>query len=421
MMAFIVNGDCRWVRLRQRTRVSDPNNALDLLGRRVGLLFRRLVLGLLVMTPVTLGVACASDAQDGATVIRWEDIPRGAVVVSQDTVPRVDDDEAAQSLMAARSRLLAIREEWGYGTLDGPQNTLWAWIRDVATDREGHIYVVDGMLNLLRVLSPSGDLVAEAFRPGDGPMELRTPAGAEFVGDTLVVFSHSRFVYATGDPQDLREAGRFTPQAPGVEDACIADETMFVKSMPIMEPVAVRTLDLAGNSVGTFGTVFEHSDVNVRATLSRGHVACIQEPRRVVTSFHDGSLIYAYEYDGTPVWTAHLEGFRSPRFRGQRMDDGSIALSNPGEAPEDRVQSLTAIPGGLILVQVNRMDPFEVVDGRRVAQIRRRDSYLLSARTGAGVYVGSELPEVLHATDRRLFVMDADVDVGYVILKSYLW
>ena len=401
--------------------MADANNAVDLLGRRVGLVFRRLVLHLLVTILVILGTSCVSDAQDGAMAIRWEDVPPEAVVVSQDTVPHVNDSEVAQSLMVARSRLLAIREEWGYGTLDGPQNTLWAWIRDVATDSEGHAYVVDGMLNLLRVLSPSGELVAEAFRPGDGPMELRTPAGAEFVGDTLLVFSHSRFVYAAGDPQDLKEAWRSSSQAPGVEDVCIADETVFVKSMPIMESVAVRALDLAGNPIRTFGSVFEHSDVNVRATLSRGHIACTHEARRVVTSFHDGSLIYAYEYDGTPVWAAHLQGFRSPEFRGQRMHDGSIALSNPSEVPEDRVQSLTTIPGGLILVQVNRMGPLEEVDGRTVSQIRRRDSYLLSARTGAGVYVGSGLPEVLHATDRRLFVMDADVDVGHVILKSYLW
>lgn len=381
----------------------------------------RRFLRLPVTIPVLLGASCASDVQYGAMVIRWEDVPPGAVVVSLDTVPQFDDGEAAQSLMVARSRLLAIREEWGYGTLDGPQNTLWGWIRDATTDSEGYLYVVDGMFNLLRVLSPSGDFVAEVFRPGDGPMELRTPAGAEFFGDTLVVFSHSRFVYSTGEPQDLEEVRRFAPRAPGVEDACIGEEGMFVKSMPVTESVAVRALDSSGNPVGMFGSVFEHSDVNVRATLSRGHIACVHEPGRVVTAFHNGSLIYAHEYDGTPVWVAHLDGFRSPEFRGQPLGDGRIALSNPGELPEDRVQSLTAMPGGLILVQVNRTGPFEVIDGRRVSEIRRRDSYLLSARTGAGVYVGSELPEVLHATDRRLFVMDADIDVGYVILRSYLW
>ena len=54
------------------------------------------------------------------------------------------------------------------------------------------------------------------------------------------------------------------------------------------------------------------------------------------------------------------------------------------------------------------MGPYEEVDGSRLRKVRTRDSYLLSARTGAGVYVGPGLPEVLHATERKLFVMDTD-------------
>ena len=85
------------------------------------------------------------------------------------------------------------------------------------------------------------------------------------------------------------------------------------------------------------------------------------------------------------------------------------------------MQRVTSLPGGLILVQVNRMGPYEVVENRRFRKIRRRDSYLLSARTGAGVYVGPGLPEVLHATERRLFVIDTVDELDYVILRTYGW
>ena len=67
------------------------------------------------------------------------------------------------------------------------------------------------------------------------------------------------------------------------------------------------------------------------------------------------------------------------------------------------------------------MGPYQEVDGSRLRKVSRRDSYLLSARTGAGVYVGPGLPEVLHATERRLFVIDMDDELDYMILRTYAW
>ncbi len=382
---------------------------------------RRLLLPLALVTVVTTG-ACGQTNDGGGMVFRWEDVPPGAVVISMDTVVGGDDAEDVRTLEVARARLLALREDWSYGTLDGPDNTLWGWIRDVATDTVGNVYAIDGLLNLMRVLSPAGELIEETFRVGEGPMEIRSPAGVEFIGDTLMVFSPFGFIYASGEPQNLTEAARFFPEnASGIEDACVGDAPVFLRIMPVPEPASVQAMNLDGTEVGVFGDVFEHDAVSVRIDLSRGQIACTHEPKRVATSFNDGSLIHAYDYSGAPEWVAHLAGFRAPEVRGVSFGDGRIALSSPGESPEDRVQRLTSLPGGLILVQVNRMGPYEEVDGSRLRKVRTRDSYLLSARTGAGVYVGPGLPEVLHATERKLFVMDTDDELDYVILRTYAW
>lgn len=384
-------------------------------------LLTRLVLPLALLPVVTTGAGGQSNEGRGV-VFRWEDVPPGAVVIAMDTVAESDDPGDVRALQGARARLLAMREEWNYGTLDGPDSTLWGWIRDVATDAEGNVYAIDGLLNLMRVLSPAGELIAETFRAGEGPMEIRAPAGVEFVGDTLVVFSPFGFTYASGEPQNLTEAGRIVPERPsGSEDACVGDALLFLRIMPVPEPASVRAVNLDGTEIGVFGDVFEHDAVSVRIDLSRGQIACTQEPKRVVTSFNDGPLIYAYDYSGASQWVAHLAGFRAPEARGVRVSDGRYIMSSPGDSAEDKVQSLTSLPGGLILVQVNRMGPYEEIDGRRVRKILGRDSYLLSARTGTGVYVGPGLPEILHATGGRLFVMDTADELGYVILRAYAW
>ena len=376
----------------------------------------------LALTPFATTGAFGQSTDRGGIAFRWEDVPAGAVVITMDTVIGGDSAEDVRALEVGRARLLAIREEWSYGTLDGPDNTLWGLIRDVATDAEGNVYAVDGLLNLVRVLSPAGELIAETFRSGEGPMEIRGPAGADFVGDTLMVFSPFGFLYASGEPQNLTEAGRFVPENPtGIEDACVGDSLVFLRIMPFLESVSVQAMSLDGTVVGIFGDVFEHDDIPVRTNLSRGQIACTHEPKTVVTSFNDGSLIHGYDYSGAAKWVAHLAGFRAPEVRGVPVGDGRYAMSRPGESPEDRVQTLTSLPGGLMLVQVNRMGPYEVVDDRRLRKVRRRDSYLLHARTGTGVYVGAGLPEVVHATERSLFAMDTDDELDYVILRTYGW
>lgn len=386
----------------------------------LGTCSRRLLLPLALVPVVTTG-ACGQTSDGGGMVFRWEDVPPGAVVISMDTTVEGDDAEDVRTLEVARARLLALREDWSYGTLDGPDNTPWGWIRDVATDAEGNVYAIDGLLNLMRVLSPAGELIGETFRVGEGPMEIRGPAGVEFVGDTLMVYSPFGFIYASGEPQNLTEAARFFPEnASGIEDACVGD-ALVLRIMPVPEPASVQAMNLDGTAVGIFGDVFEHDAISVRIDLSHGQIACSHGPKRVVISFNDGSLIHAYDYSGAPEWVAHLAGFQAPEVRGVPFGDGRIALSSPGESPEDRVQRLTSLPGGLILVQVNRMGPYEESDGSRLRKVRRRDSYILSAHTGAGVYVGPGLPEVLHATERRLFVMDTDDELDYVILRTYAW
>ena len=391
-----------------------------------GGLFSRLLTMALPFVTVT---ACSSgdrgSSSDGM-VFRWDEIPHDAVAISMDTVIQGHGDDH-RSLAVARARLLGGREEWTYGTIDGPENTVWSWIRDVTTDAEGNVYVLDLLLNLLRVLSPEGELITEAHLSGEGPMEIRATAGADFMEDTLVLFSPAYVIFSVGGPRAPAEARRAFPRSPGTEDACTTDSLLYLKISPFAAEGSILMVDAEGNEVGTFGHVFEHEDASVRAYMSRGQVACGQEADRVFLAADNSSLIRAYSHSGTPAWVGNLVGFRPPEILGEPMGDGRLALSNPATSPEDKVQRLTSLPGGVVLVQVARMGPSESVGGRTIRRVRRRDSYLLSARTGVGVYVGSELPEVLHATATRLFAVDAGVEinggteVNYLLLKTYEW
>lgn len=100
-----------------------------------------------------------------------------------------------------RSEGLALRERFRVGSLDGDGQDLFGDIRDIELGPSGALYVLDGQAEEVRVFGPDGDYLRTLGRSGQGPGELRRPAGMTFDPDgTLWILNWGNARYTGFDP-----------------------------------------------------------------------------------------------------------------------------------------------------------------------------------------------------------------------------
>jgi sugar lactone lactonase YvrE len=114
---------------------------------------------------VLAAAACSDDAEAGPTVSR--------TVVGDTTIVRVAG--AAPVHTAEREVLI--------GELEGAEEYTFGRIDGMAVAEDGSIYVLDAQASAIRVYAPDGAHVRSFGRSGEGPGELKQPAGMAFLSD----------------------------------------------------------------------------------------------------------------------------------------------------------------------------------------------------------------------------------------------
>ena len=89
---------------------------------------------------------------------------------------------------AKRQKQLSLRELWRVGTDD---EVFFGEVSSVISNREGHVYVLDSQQCQVYVFGPAGQLVQTLSREGDGPGEVRHPAGIFFTDDARMAIVRS--------------------------------------------------------------------------------------------------------------------------------------------------------------------------------------------------------------------------------------
>jgi len=152
-----------------------------------------------------------------------------------------------------------------------------------------------------------------------------------------------------------------------------------------------------------YGSGFDHERDDVSAFFSAGGMAC--SGPYVATFFNNVPLLYGYDARrGVEAWSALLTDFQHPEVRLE--DGGGIGLGS--EKASDMVLGLFGLPDGVFMVQVNRMGPREVEDGRVFIPVERRDTYVLLAESGVGLYVGKGLPHIIGVSGAMLQAVESD-------------
>lgn len=133
----------------------------------------------------------------------------GAMILSVPGREVLRGQEVTQ--ISGRDRTISPRAVDGYtvGSLAGEEWETFADLRTVAFDGAGNLYILDGGNHRVVVVDPSGALVREFGKEGDGPGELRLPFGMVVAPDGTTAIQdmgHQAFVVFGPDGSFIRNA-----------------------------------------------------------------------------------------------------------------------------------------------------------------------------------------------------------------------
>lgn len=286
------------------------------------------------------------------------------------------------------------------GELDGAPSTVFGAIQDVDAPVPGRFAVLDSRYNEVRVFNSDGSLLESFGRAGRGPTEFLSPEALESHGT-------DRFILADRDAQvkviERTSAGmqqrltirlQFTP-----EDLCVLADDIVVQGST--QGGMLHLYSLTGQHLRSMGEGYRSTNPLVRNQLSDGRIACAAEASTIVVMLRYLPYVRGYRTDGTLRWTSRLADFRTINIEeGVEPNGQPYVLVGAGESEYDQVEVLHALDEGLVIVQTSRHTPQSNRERSEYAELR---TYVLSAHTGKGVYVGNTLPRVFDVTGSRIY------------------
>ncbi|HWK90420.1 MAG TPA: 6-bladed beta-propeller [Longimicrobium sp.] len=301
-------------------------------------------------------------------------------------------------------RLARARQVGAFGAVEGTPDQVFGNIEDIAAGEDGRLYVLDSRYNNVRIFDASGRPLASFGGPGGGPAEFRAPEALsrDRQGRILVADRHNRIKLFAPQGASYAVQGsisvRFVP-----EDFCLLGDAVFVQG--IERDAFLHAFSASGQRLRSFGAPYATANWLVREQLSDGPVACSEEAGTVVTMLKYLPVVYGYSPQGELRWVSRLEDFRPIRITEEVNAKGKPRVSFEGDAPYDIAESLQTAPGGLVVVQTARRTPQSNRDKLEFAELR---TYVLSAATGQGVYVGNHLPRIGAVTGTRVLAGEND-------------
>lgn len=368
----------------------------------------------LVVCATLLGLlACGDDANE----LRSTDAggERSRLLSIDDTATA----SLAPELASLVERMREARVAWSVGTLDGPPETRWGLLVDAEVDRRGRVFALDRQNVEVRAFGPDGAFLGSFLSQGDGPLEMREPWGIETLeGDSALIFSGSEAVVVSTATLDAPEETRkFTFQAPSVTDLCSDGSTLYARLFTMRREGPLQRLGRRGEALSAWGHAPEGEDPGARAALSRGLVACGPSPPRIVTASFNRPTLRAYAPTGDSAWSVEFADFGPSGIAGAQRE------GMPGyrrtEGSQDRILTLVEVADEAVVVQVARVGAR--VEGTGRSPIEQTDTFLVSTRTGEGIYVGSHLPMLLDATENVLIAVEGEERTGLLRLVALRW
>ena len=304
-------------------------------------------------------------------------------------------DQGAKPLI---DRLSRSAEVLVVGVLEGEVHEMFGQIEDLAADTEGNFYVLDDRNYVVRVFDSSGEFVRHHGAPGEGPGEFRAPSALEIDGTNRLLVA-DRIRRITAFSRENANVGTTLALQDSPLDLCLSASRMYIHATGSERGGIVHALDTTGAYLDSFGSGYQFGGAMAREDLSRGSLTCSQRTDDVVFTFRYVPLMRGYSSQGEIKWTSSLSDFNPMHIT---EDASTHMLTYSGnEGVSDVMHHLTVIDETeYVLVQVLRRTPESIQERKEYAEIL---TYVVHLETGAGGYVGNELPPVYAVVAGRLY------------------
>ena len=321
-----------------------------------------------------------------------------ATPITRDSIPADMAPERLAKWTAARDaiRNAGLWVEIGSAGMDHSEHsdpTVFGSVADIAVDTAGLVYVLDEQAQEVRAFDFLGRFVDKFGGFGDGPSELRHAVGIELLGDGRILVASRDLRIKVFTPTEQGWSATQTIETPvGPRAVCsMRDGRVFINGYGQDANTLVHQLPLSGtDSVApAFGEGYRDEDWLVQMALAEGALACANAGHGLVVLGHSAiPLIRAFDsLDGSLVWATRLESFSGlPVYQG--VNDRGRGYIRRGRPTEwDVLGAVHPVAEGHLLVQVGH--------GSMVRRSVEIESYLLDAESGAGAFLGDEVPRAI--------------------------
>lgn len=347
---------------------------------------------LAVLGPIVLVTASCVDS---GSLRSLEEHPRvDALMAGAHTIHRSQQipEGTAPLLRSIALRPRGASEVVRFGELDEPRPYVFGDITDL-TIAGDTVYVLESAAGEVRLFTTQGLHLASFGSKGPGPDELLQPRDMEIgANGELAVLERSGIkIFSIRDRKLALDRLVVPMETLGGVSLCARVDSLFV--IRTLGPRAekqihvFRSRERSGGRDSTdlltrFSDGYPLGGFLVRGRISRGPMVC-PTPTDVVIAYHDLPLIEAYSIDGSRLWKSGLAVFNpESTFAGIDSEDGAPFIRGSDGAAHDRVQVLTTLPGGIILLQVARMSARDEDAGDTQDVSPTIDSYVLEVENG---------------------------------------
>lgn len=189
----------------------------------------------------------------------------------------------------------------------------------------------------------------------------------------------------------------------GLDDACSVGGRLLVRGVT-PDGNTISEYSKSGALLRTYAAAFAHRSELVVAQLSTGLIGCGRGLHNVATLAHAFPFIQAYSFEGNLLWTSEVRGLKLARLEHRQAESGEQVVRRKRDSVFDHPSTLMGIGDDKLLfqfVRVTQLSPQE----QRTFEVH---SVLLSASSGRGSYLGTELPLVREARLSRLYAVSPE-------------
>lgn len=320
------------------------------------------------------------------------------------TIGRNSRATANDELTQIRDMLRALPDGRRIGVLEGPPELVFGAIADAAVDAMGNLFVLDSRFRELRLFDVDGAFLFRTGNEGAGPGEFRLPD--TFAIDDqrrLYVADHTSKIQVFGLTNERIEYQSSFRMPPGLgRDLCVMSDTLYAHGVMFGDTLrsgdAIHSFSLSGEYLSSFGTVYEWKNPNIVDVLSAGRIVCAVGEQVVIHVSRTTPDIRAYSALGELLWVTRISDY-IPQILEEYA--GRIHTAVPEGEGCNYLHSLSYAKPGAVVVQISHVTLRSLADKKEYEGL---DTYVLSSRTGEGVYVGVNVPAIAAVTPSQVIV-----------------